>query len=117
MTDRPGNYNCWREYAMAFRRRNGQLAVAKAIRNGQLLPAKKCRCTDCGKPARCYDHRDYRKPLQVDPVCKKCDSKRGSGKPFFCDERAASYKRLLSKAKKWYLTRHRQRVRQIVNGK
>lgn len=37
-------------------------------------------CMDCGKPARCYDHRDYLKPLEVDPVCHKCNKKRGRAK-------------------------------------
>lgn len=53
--------------------------VLKAIKNGLLLPADTFDCADCGKPAVCYDHRDYSKPLEVAPVCKSCNTKRGPG--------------------------------------
>lgn len=36
-------------------------------------------CVDCGKQARCYDHRDYRSPLVIAPVCTACNRKRGPG--------------------------------------
>jgi hypothetical protein len=52
-------------------------AVAKAIRLGALVSAKFLTCTDCGKPARHYDHRDYSKPLSVEPVCQCCNMARG----------------------------------------
>ena len=54
--------------------------VARAIKSGILTPPKTLRCADCSKPAIEYDHRDYGKPLQVDPVCSSCNSKRGPGK-------------------------------------
>ena len=38
------------------------------------------KCMDCGEPAMVYEHRDYFKPLDVDPVCKKCNRLRGEGK-------------------------------------
>lgn len=60
--------------------------VRDAVLNGNLLPAKLLSCTDCGKPAVLYDHRDYSKPLDVQPVCKSCNNKRGSAKnyiPFY----------------------------------
>lgn len=64
--------------------RNGRSAaavqVAKAVREGRLQPAKNFACTDCGVPAVEYDHRDYSKPLAVEPVCRKCNSRRGPGK-------------------------------------
>lgn len=59
--------------------RPAHTAVRKAIRRGELPPAKDCVCVDCGKRAECYDHRDYLKPLNVDPVCKTCDNHRGPG--------------------------------------
>jgi hypothetical protein len=37
-------------------------------------------CVDCGKPAKHYDHRDYAKPLDVDPVCVGCNIRRGPAK-------------------------------------
>lgn len=36
-------------------------------------------CVDCGRPAKVYDHRDYSRPLDVEPVCKGCNKKRGPG--------------------------------------
>jgi hypothetical protein len=52
-------------------------AVAQAVRGGMLPNAKDCRCVDCGKPARDYDHRDYGHPLTVEPVCRSCNLRRG----------------------------------------
>lgn len=37
------------------------------------------RCEDCGKPAECYDHRDYSRPLLVAAVCLKCNASRRKG--------------------------------------
>ena len=52
--------------------------VAKARKEG-LLPHLdgSIACADCGKPAAVYDHRDYSKPMNVDPVCRSCNRKRG----------------------------------------
>lgn len=56
-------------------------AVTRAIQDGLLPPLKgQIFCADCGRPAQCYDHRDYDKPLEVDPVCLSCNSKRGPAK-------------------------------------
>lgn len=52
-------------------------AVARAIRHGDLARPSASPCTDCGGPADRYDHRDYTKPLDVDPVCRSCNHKRG----------------------------------------
>jgi len=35
-------------------------------------------CVDCGESARHYDHRDYMRPLDVEPVCASCNIRRGS---------------------------------------
>ena len=53
-------------------------AVNTAIKKG-LLPKLdgSTPCSDCGKPATEYDHRDYEKPLAVEPVCHSCNLKRG----------------------------------------
>lgn len=55
-----------------------QSYVHKAIRNGK-LPALdgSIKCTDCDATADRYDHREYAKPLQVEPVCRACNRKRG----------------------------------------
>ena len=38
------------------------------------------KCVDCGEIATCYDHRNYYKPLDVEPVCYSCNQQRGTGK-------------------------------------
>lgn len=73
---------CW---ACLARRRSIQepirqaagLAVQKAIAAGTLQRPSAFPCKDCGRPAVQYDHRDYTKPLQVDPVCRSCNVMRG----------------------------------------
>jgi len=39
-------------------------------------------CTDCEVCATEYDHRNYFKPLEVEPVCHSCNVKRGPAYPF-----------------------------------
>lgn len=52
--------------------------VKKAIKQG-LIPAisNDTKCVDCGNPARDYEHRYYTRPLDVDPVCRACNQRRG----------------------------------------
>jgi hypothetical protein len=54
-------------------------AVGYAIRSGRLRHPSMYYCADCFKRATEYDHRDYTKPLVVDPVCHTCNSRRGPG--------------------------------------
>jgi hypothetical protein len=62
-------------------RKNGQAQAAakvnQAVKKGILPPAATLICVDCGKPAQCYEHRDYNKPLEVVPTCKGCNIRRG----------------------------------------
>jgi hypothetical protein len=52
--------------------------VAKAIHEGELPKLDgSIPCADCGQPATNYEHRDYSKPLEVEPVCSKCNHSRG----------------------------------------
>lgn len=51
--------------------------VAAAIRVGFLPHPTSCKCADCGMQATEYDHRDYNKPLEVEPVCRSCNFARG----------------------------------------
>lgn len=57
--------------------------VYMAIKRGELasLSDSIVPCADCGERATCYDHRDYRKPLDVVAVCKGCNNRRGPGLP------------------------------------
>lgn len=55
--------------------------VAGAIRAGELPHPRGLKCADCAGPAIEYDHRDYGRPLDVAPVCRSCNLRRGPGKP------------------------------------
>lgn len=61
----------WRTLAGRF------VVLAKEL--GVLPPLKDpaIRCVDCGAIATEYDHRDYSRPLDVDPVCSSCNKLRG----------------------------------------
>lgn len=62
--------------------RKAHLIVKKAMDSGELMPITRyMKCVDCGAPAECHEHRDYNKPLAVEPVCRPCDQKRGPGIP------------------------------------
>lgn len=52
-------------------------AVAAALQAGTLMKAQGQPCADCGRPAEVFDHRDYTKPLEVEPVCRSCNVMRG----------------------------------------
>lgn len=58
-------------------RNTASRAVAKAIESGLLERPGKFSCVDCGRKASQYDHRDYTKPLSVEPVCRSCNVMRG----------------------------------------
>ncbi len=52
-------------------------AVAGAVKAGKLPDRRLFACVDCGDPATDYDHRDYSRPLDVQPVCRACNFARG----------------------------------------
>ena len=61
--------------------------VSFAVRKKIIPPASACKCKDCGDSASQYDHRDYSKPLEVDPVCISCNRRRGIAYPFYTNVR------------------------------
>lgn len=63
-----------------------EYAVRRAIKTGQLRKVRELACVDCGAQARHYDHRDYNKPLEVDPVCAPCNYARGPAIPYGWDK-------------------------------
>lgn len=67
-------------------------AVADARRRGELKDPGELDCVDCGGPAIEYDHRDYSKPLEVVPVCRRCNLRRGPaiGSPAYGKKRKPS---------------------------
>lgn len=72
-------FDCTRARAITYSKLTSPFrsAVAREIREGRLPKASQLTCVDCGQPARDYDHRDYAKPLDVQPVCRSCNRKRG----------------------------------------
>ena len=54
--------------------------INAAIKRGTIAPAKQFKCTDCDAQASRYDHRDYDKPMEVVPVCVRCNQLRGNAK-------------------------------------
>lgn len=54
--------------------------VGRAVHKGLLPKPATLTCVDCGQPAKFYDHRDYSKPLDVVPVCIRCNRMRGMAK-------------------------------------
>jgi len=52
-------------------------AVAQAVKAGRMPRARERFCVDCARPASDYDHREYSKPLAVEPVCRRCNLRRG----------------------------------------
>lgn len=70
-------FSCHREWDRRTGAQAAYKAVAKAILCGDLPRASDCQCADCGLPAMDYDHRDYSKPLEVQPVCRSCNKLRG----------------------------------------
>lgn len=57
------------------------VSLAKAAGFLPSLIEEDISCVDCGERAVAYDHRDYRYPLLVSPVCAKCNSERGAALP------------------------------------
>lgn len=51
--------------------------VARARRRGLLADPRTLQCADCGGAATEYEHREYAKPLEVEPVCRGCNLRRG----------------------------------------
>ena len=74
----PHSWRCWKCANAAQRfQALAVAAVQKAVAAGDLAHISTRLCVDCESPASQYDHRDYSKPLAVDPVCRKCNHRRG----------------------------------------
>lgn len=69
--------DCYYKWGVFNGARKAYAQVTAAIKKGLLPHPSQCVCADCGKPARDYDHRDYSKPLAVEPVCRRCNKLRG----------------------------------------
>lgn len=58
--------------------------VKSAVVDGRLqsLSQNLVECVDCGDRASQYEHRNYERPLDVEPVCRKCNKARGKAARF-----------------------------------
>jgi hypothetical protein len=74
-------WSCSDNYGVVNGAKEAIAAVAKAVKKGILPLVKTLTCVDCGKLAEVYDHRDYNKPLDVVPVCRSCNYRRGAAIP------------------------------------
>lgn len=70
------------DFSQALKVHKGHLYIKKAVKDGYLPRPATLLCLDCGCPAQVYDHRDYNRPLDVEPVCHACNVKRGPALPF-----------------------------------
>lgn len=71
--------------------------VYRAVRKGVLKKLDgTVPCADCGDVAVHYDHRDYKKPLEVSPVCAICNHARGHANEFkpLKKRRPSGYKKM-----------------------
>jgi hypothetical protein len=68
--------SCMWEHRQEARRATAD--VTNEIKRGHMKRATEHACVDCGATARDWDHRDYTKPLEVEPVCKPCNTRRGT---------------------------------------
>lgn len=56
-------------------------SVKDAVQDGRLPHPSSLICVDCGAAAEQYDHRDLTRPLDVVPVCRGCNNRRGPAFP------------------------------------
>lgn len=70
---------CWECFlAKNVTQNSAKSRVQQAIKKGGIQKLDgSVLCRDCGDVATVYDHRDYAKPLEVDPVCRACNRNRG----------------------------------------
>jgi len=67
--------NCQRGPAI---QRIAHSALSSAVKHGIIERlSDDIKCVDCGDVAKHYDHRDYSRPFDVEPVCIKCNVNRG----------------------------------------
>lgn len=69
----------WRVYCNECRKLvlRLQTHVSRQMKMYKIPPASSHKCVDCGLQANAYDHRYYSLPLEVEPVCTRCNIKRG----------------------------------------
>ena len=58
--------------------RSARLVLQKSLKDGSFIKVRDSglSCVDCDGPATCWEHRDYSKPLDVEPCCHGCNVRR-----------------------------------------
>lgn len=104
-------------YRSSFRDRlcaRANHTVIAAVKRGLLPQVETLLCVDCGVPAECWDHRDYRYPMLVQAVCKGCNNRRGPGLPEIAQEDRSYFRRDPSAPK--YTALHYLTMREGISG-
>jgi hypothetical protein len=61
-------------------RRAARCILTMAIKAGFIRSHHGQQCVDCGAPAIGLEHREYSRPLDVEPICNSCNFRRGPAK-------------------------------------
>lgn len=80
-----------------------QALIYKSIKQHGMPSAKSFFCVDCGNQAIDYDHRRYKSPLEVVPVCRSCNLRRGPAidvKEFVADSIGVSVEHLADEVRR-----------------
>jgi hypothetical protein len=88
--------------------------VSQAIRKGELKKPTEFKCVDCGKAATQYDHRDYNKPLEVQPVCASCNAMRGPAIGSTCKGPGSKQSYEVTMALRWLRGKDKRTVAQAA---
>ncbi len=67
------------KWVATYLRIDAARAVNFAIKSGYLSRPESHSCSDCEREASAWEHRDYRRPLDVVPICPGCNARRGPG--------------------------------------
>jgi hypothetical protein len=54
--------------------------VFQAMSKGFLSKPSNFKCKDCNRQAQEWEHRNYSRPFFIEPVCHRCNTKRGKTK-------------------------------------
>lgn len=85
--------------------------LSNKIKAGEIPTWRGRACADCGDPAIGYDHRDYNQPLRVDPICARCNIRRGPAIP-----RHGSMRRMFERGRAPYRSgRHARMLGKMLN--
>lgn len=77
MNNRDEEYIALGKAVWHFYRRHCISDVADAVRYHEIPSPDTLPCVDCGAQAMEYEHRNYSRPLDIVPICHRCNLRRG----------------------------------------